>query len=149
MLLHEEETGKILNACFEVHKELGNGFLEAVYQEALELEFKNQNIPQEREKLLPITYKGKLLEKDYYADFICYGRIVVELKAVTALTSSHKAQVINYLKASSNEIGLLINFGTNSLKWERNSKIEKQKNRQIFRIRVTILCQFTNLVKNA
>ena len=125
MLLHEEETGKILNACFEVHKELGNGFLEAVYQETLELEFKNQNIPYEREKLLPITYKGKLLEKEYYADFICYGKIVVELKAVAALTSSHKAQVINYLKASSNEIGLLINFGTNSLKWERISKIEK------------------------
>ena len=125
MLLHEEETGKILNACFEVHKELGNGFLEAVYQEALELEFKNQKIPYEREKLLPITYKGKLLEKEYYADFICYGKIVVELKAVAALTSSHKAQVINYLKASSNEIGLLINFGTNSLKWERISKIEK------------------------
>ena len=125
MLLHEEETGKILNACFEVHKELGNGFLEAVYQEALELEIKNQNIPYEREKLLPITYKGKLLEKEYYADFICYGKIVVELKAVAALTSSHKAQVINYLKASSNEIGLLINFGTNSLKWERISKIEK------------------------
>ena len=125
MLLHEEETGKILNACFEVHKELGNGFLEAVYQEALELEFKNQNIPYEREKLLPITYKGKLLEKEYYADFICYGKIVVALKAVAALTSSHKAQVINYLKASSNEIGLLINFGTNSLKWERISKIEK------------------------
>ena len=125
MLLHEEETGKILNACFEVHKELGNGFLEAAYQAALELEFKNQNIPYEREKLLPITYKGKLLEKEYYADFICYGKIVVELKAVAALTSSHKAQVINYLKASSNEIGLLINFGTNSLKWERISKIEK------------------------
>ena len=125
MLLHEEETGKILNACFEVHKELDNGFLEAVYQEALELEFKNQNIPYEREKLLPITYKGKLLEKEYYADFICYEKIVVELKAVAALTSSHIAQVINYLKASSNEIGLLINFGTNSLKWERISKIEK------------------------
>ncbi|MBS7266068.1 MAG: GxxExxY protein [Treponema sp.] len=72
-----------------------------------------------------MTYKGKLLEKEYYADFICYGKIVVELKAVAALTSSHKAQVINYLKASSNEIGLLINFGTNSLKWERISKIEK------------------------
>ena len=125
MLLHEEETGKILNDCFEVHKELGNGFPEAVYQEALELEFKNQNIPYEREKLLPITYKGKLLEKEYYADFICYGKIVVELKAVAALTSSHKAQVISYLKASSNEIGLLIYFGTNSLKWERISKIEK------------------------
>ena len=125
MLLYEEETGKILNACFEVHKELGSGFLEAVYQEALEIELKNKNIPYEREKLLPITYKGKLLEKEYYADFICYGKIVVELKAVSTLTSSHKAQVINYLKASSNEIGLLINFGANSLKWERISKIEK------------------------
>ena len=129
MLLYENETGKILNACLEVHNELGNGFLEAVYQEALELEFKNQNIPYEREKLLPIVYKNKVLEKEYYADFVCYGKIVVELKAVTTLTTAHKAQVINYLKASSSEIGLLVNFGCNSLKWERISNLNSQKNR--------------------
>ena len=125
MLYYKQESYDIIGAAMHVYNTLGHGFLEAVYQEALELEFKNQNIPYEREKLLPITYKGKLLEKEYYADFICYGKIVVELKAVAALTSSHKAQVISYLKASSNEIGLLIYFGTNSLKWERISKIEK------------------------
>ena len=125
MIYYKQESYGIIGAAMHVYNTLGHGFLEAVYQEALELELKNQNIPYEREKLLPITYKGKLLEKDYYADFICYGKIVVELKAVAALTSSHKAQVINYLKASSNEIGLLIYFGTNSLKWERISKIEK------------------------
>lgn len=123
MLLYEEETGKILNACMEVFNELGNGFLEAVYQEALEKEFKIQNIPYEREKLLPIIYKGKKLNKEYYADFVCYGKIVVELKAVSNLVKAHKAQVLNYLKAANIEIGLLVNFGTNSLKWERISML--------------------------
>ena len=123
MLLFEDETKKILNACMEVHKELGNGFLEAVYQEALELELKRQKIPYEREKLLPIMYKGKQLEKEYYADFVCFQKIILELKSVSVLTTSHKAQIINYLKASNNKIGLLINFGCNSLKWERISNL--------------------------
>jgi len=123
MLLFEDETKKILNACMEVHKELGNGFLEAVYQEALELELKRQKIPYEREKLLPIMYKGKQLEKEYYADFVCFEKIILELKSVSVLTTSHKAQIINYLKASNNKIGLLINFGCNSLKWERISNL--------------------------
>ena len=121
MLIYEEETKKILNACMEVHKELGNGFLEAVYQEALSIEFENQGIPYEREKLLPVTYKGKQLNKEYYADFVCYGKIIVELKAVAIVSAAHKAQVINYLRASKNQIGLLVNFGCNSLKWERIS----------------------------
>ena len=121
MLKYEEETGKILNACMEVHKELGNGFLEPVYQEALEEEFKLQHIPYEREKLLNIIYKGKKLTKEYFADFVCYGNIIVELKAVTNLVKAHKSQVINYMKATNSEIGLLINFGENSLKWERIS----------------------------
>ena len=121
MLKYEEETGKILNACMEVHKELGNGFLEPVYQEALEEEFKLQHIPYEREKLLNIIYKGKKLTKEYFADFFCYGNIIVELKAVTNLVKAHKSQVINYMKATNSEIGLLINFGENSLKWERIS----------------------------
>jgi len=100
----------------EVHHELGNGFLEAVYQEALEEEFKIQNIPYEREKYLPIEYKGKTLSKEYFADFICYDDIIVELKAVTKIVAAHKAQVINYLKAADKEVGLLFNFGENSLK---------------------------------
>ena len=136
MLLYEKETEKILKACFEVHNELGNGFLEPVYQEALEKEFIIQKIPYEREKLLPIIYKGELLSKEYYADFVCYDKIIVELKAVTSLVKAHKAQVINYLKAADKEIGLLVNFGCNSLKWERISKIENRENRWIFRIRV-------------
>jgi GxxExxY protein len=119
MLKYEELTGKILNACMEVHKELGNGFLEPVYQEALEEEFKLQKIPYEREKLLPIVYKGKILTKEYYADFVCYENIIVELKAVTILAKTHKAQVLNYMKANKSEVGLLVNFGENSLKWER------------------------------
>ena len=121
MLKYEEETGKILKACMEVHKELGNGFLEPVYQEALEEEFKIQKIPYEREKLLTVMYKGKKLSKEYFADFVCYGNIIVELKAVTSLVKGHKAQVINYMKATNSEIGILVNFGENSLKWERIS----------------------------
>ena len=126
MLLYENETEKILKACFEVHNELGNGFLEAVYQEALEKEFKLQGIPYEREKLLPIVYKGQKLEKEYFADFICFGEIIVELKAVTILAKAHKAQVINYLKAADKEIGLLVNFGENSLKWQRISRFKER-----------------------
>ena len=119
MLKYEEQTSKILNACIEVHNELGNGFLEPVYQEALEEEFKLQGIPYEREKLLPVMYKGKQLNKEYYADFVCYENIIVELKAVTNLVKAHKAQLLNYMKATKAEIGLLINFGETSLKWER------------------------------
>ena len=89
----------------------------------------SKKIPYEREKLLPIIYKGELLSKEYYADFVCYGKIIVELKAVTSLVKAHKAQVINYLKAADKEIGLLVNFGCNSLKWERISKFESRENR--------------------
>ena len=129
MLEKEELTNKILNACFEVHNELGNGFLEPVYQEALETEFKLQGIPYDREKLLPIMYKGKKLEKEYYADFICFGDIIVELKAVSTLSKPHKAQVLNYLNAANKEIGLLINFGETKLKWERITKFKNMENR--------------------
>ena len=126
MLKYEEQTGKILNACMEVHNELGNGFLEPVYQEALEEEFKLQNIPYEREKLLPVMYKGKKLSKEYYADFVCYGNIVVELKSVGKIAKPHKAQVLNYLNASNLELGLLVNFGETSLKWERVSRFNEE-----------------------
>ena len=129
MLILEEYTAKIINACLEVHKELGNGFLEAVYQEALEQEFILQNIPYKREVCLPIKYKGKMLSKEYYADFVCFDKIIVELKAITKLATTHKAQVINYLKAADKEIGLLFNFGEFSLKWERITAFKNQENR--------------------
>ncbi len=103
----------------EVHKELGCGFLESVYQEALEIELTLRNIPFKKEAILPIYYKGKLLKKFYEADFFCYDEIIVELKALTELTSQHEAQVINYLKATNCEIGLLINFGQPSLQHKR------------------------------
>lgn len=138
MIEKDELTGKIINACMEVHNELGNGFLEPVYQEALEEEFKIQGIPYVREKLLPVMYKGKQLKKEYYADFVCYDDIIVELKAVSVLSKPHKAQVLNYLNAANKEIGLLINFGETKLKWERITKFKSQENRQIFRIRVAI-----------
>lgn len=127
MLEIEEKTSKIINACIEVHNELGCGFLEPVYQEALEKEFKIQEIPYKREEMLPIIYKGEILSKEYFADFVCYDEIIVELKAVTKLVKAHKAQVINYLKAGNKKIGLLVNFGENSLKWERISRFEKIK----------------------
>ena len=121
MLKFEEQTQKIINACLEVHNELKSGFLEPVYQEALELEFQLQKIPYEREKKLNIVYKGRKLKKEYFADFFCYDNIIVELKAVSRLENEHKAQVINYLKAINKEIGLLINFGKAPLQWERIS----------------------------
>ena len=129
MIEKEELTGKIINACMEVHNELGNGFLEPVYQEALEEEFKIQGILYVREKLLPVMYKGKQLKKEYYADFVCYDDIIVELKAVSVLSKPHKAQVLNYLNAANKEIGLLINFGETKLKWERITKFKSQENR--------------------
>lgn len=129
MIEKDELTGKIINACMEVHNELGNGFLEPVYQEALEEEFKIQGIPYVREKLLPVMYKGKQLKKEYYADFVCYDDIIVELKAVSVLSKPHKAQVLNYINAANKEIGLLINFGETKLKWERITKFKTQENR--------------------
>ena len=118
-LLFKNESFEIMGACFEVHKELGCGFLESVYQEALEYEFKERHIPYPKEAKLNISYKGRVLEKSYYADFVCYGNIILELKALESLDSSHESQVINYLKASNLELGILINFGQSSLQYKR------------------------------
>ena len=118
-LLLKEDVYNIVGACMEVHSTLGNGFLEAVYQEALEEEFKLRGIPYEREKQLRIIYKGKYLKKYYVADFICYDNIVVELKALSDLTSNHEAQVLNYLKTTGIKVGVLVNFGTKSLQYKR------------------------------
>ena len=119
MLLFEEESGKILRACMNVFNELGNGFLEAVYQEALAIEFNEMEIPYLREAKINIYYRGRKLNKEYYADFICYNEIIVELKCVSRIVNAHKAQVINYLHGTKKKVGLLVNFGESSLKWER------------------------------
>lgn len=106
-----------------VYNTLGPGFLEAVYQEALELELAKRNIPYEREKELSISYNGVVLKQTYRADFVCYGNIIVELKAVAHLDDTHRSQVFNYLKATGNKLGLLLNFGNaDGLEFERKVK---------------------------
>jgi GxxExxY protein len=110
-LIHEAETYQILGACFEVYKEKGCGFLEAVYQECLEIEFRLQGIPAKPQVVLPLSYKGQPLSKHYEADFVCYDCILVEIKAVSGLVDEHRAQVINYLSATGLKVGLLVNFG--------------------------------------
>ena len=109
-LIYPEESYKINGAIYEVHRELGPGLLEKVYQEALEKEFRLQGIPFEREKSFTIMYKGEELEQKYIADFICYDKVVVELKAVDELLPVHTAQVINYLAITGCKLGLLVNF---------------------------------------
>ena len=118
-LIYKEESYQIIGACFEVHKELGNGFLEAVYQEALEIELTNQKIPFEREKTLSIFYKGIKLQKKYVPDFICYDKIIVEIKALSQLNSDNESQILNYLKTTGFKVGILVNFGESSLKYKR------------------------------
>ena len=118
-LIFKDEIYKIIGACMEVHKFLGCGFLEAVYQEALAIEFTKQRIPFRQEKELKIPYKDVVLNKRYYADFICYEKIIVETKALSSLTTDHDAQVLNYLKATGFKLGLLVNFGEKSLKHKR------------------------------
>ena len=110
-LIHEQETYRILGACFVAYKEKGCGFLEAVYQECLELEFKLQDIPARALVPLALTYKGHKLKKTYEAGFICFDKVLVELKAASALADEHRAQVQNYLNATGLRVGLLINFG--------------------------------------
>jgi GxxExxY protein len=115
----EKETYKIIGICMEVHKNLGPGLLEIVYKDALELEFKENNIPFEREKEYSIEYKGIILPHKFYADFIINEDIVLEVKAIKEFSSEHIAQILNYIKLSSSEVGLLINFQTKSLQYKR------------------------------
>jgi GxxExxY protein len=111
MIIYKEESYHILGAAFDVYNKLGHGFLEAVYQEALEIEFQRRNIPYEREKELKIIYDGVELKQTYKADFVCYEKIIVELKAVSELDDAHRSQVYNYLHATGFKLGLLYNFG--------------------------------------
>jgi GxxExxY protein len=118
-LLFKEESYQIIGAAMEVHRELGCGFVEPIYQEALEKEFILRKIPYEREKELTVNYKGNLLTKTFRADFICYNKIILELKAVKEFSDEHYAQIYNYLRASRMDLGLLINFGTASIEFQR------------------------------
>ena len=110
-LIYETETYNLLGACFEVYKDKGCGFLEAVYQECLEMELGDRKVEFAARRPLQLSYKGRPLKQAYEPDFLCFGKIIVEIKAVKELTDEHRAQVINYLKATGMELGLLVNFG--------------------------------------
>ena len=110
-IIHPELSYKIMGACFEVYKEKGCGFLEAVYQECLELELSDQNIPFMAQQKLNLTYKGRPLKQTYEPDLVCDKKVIVEIKAVSALADEHRAQVHNYLRATGHRLGLLVNFG--------------------------------------
>jgi GxxExxY protein len=116
---NDPRTYAIIGAAMEVHRQLGCGFLEAVYQEALEIELAARGVPFEPQAVLPIRYKGRVLKTVYKADVIGYGAVVVELKALSRLSGVEEAQVLNYLKATGYEIGLLLNFGRPSLEYKR------------------------------
>ena len=118
-VLFKKESYSIIGAAMEVHRTLGKGFLESVYQESLGLEFKKRQIPFSREQILELFYKEDKLSKYFVADFICFDKIILELKSVSGLTSEHEAQVFNYLKATQMNLALLINFGSNSLQYKR------------------------------
>ena len=117
--IEDQQTFDLIGSCMKVHSELGAGFLEAVYQEALEIELKNRAIPYLREKQLPVFYCGQQLKSYYQVDFLCYGNVILELKALSSIGNNEQAQLINYLKASSLKRGLLVNFGSKSLQHKR------------------------------
>ncbi|MCB0599211.1 MAG: GxxExxY protein [Lewinellaceae bacterium] len=118
-LIYKEEAYKIIGACMEVYNTLGPGFLESVYQEALAIELEERGIPFVQESAIAIRYKGRELRKKFYADFLCYEDIIVELKAQDALLPNHEAQVLNYLKGTEKPLGLLVNFGGSSFQYKR------------------------------
>jgi len=119
-VIYKEESYRIMGACFEVYKEKGCGFVEPVYQECLAMELGLQAIPYREQTVLALNYKGQPLRQTYKPDFICFEKIILELKAVSALCDEHRAQVHNYLKATGHKLGLLLNFGSYpKLEWER------------------------------
>lgn len=118
-IIYRTESYDLIGAALEVHRQIGCGFTEPIYQEAFEEELRLRGIPFQREKTINISYKGKVLSKNFRPDFVCYDKIIVELKAVSEFTDEHFAQVYNYLKASGLELGILLNFGTTSLMHKR------------------------------
>ena len=124
--MKDPETHAIIGAAMEVHRQLGHGFLEAVYQQALALELSDRGIAFRREVDLPVRYKQRLLACEYRTDFVCFDHIVVELKAVGQLAAPHRAQIINQLKATDQPLGLLLNFGAPSLEYLRFVRSKKE-----------------------
>lgn len=118
-LLYKEEAYQIIGACMEVYKELGKGFSEIIYGDALDIELKNNNIIYSREERFDIAYKGNLLPHYYFADFVIDEKIIMEIKAISQLTESHVKQTLNYLAASKLKLALLVNFGEDSLSYKR------------------------------
>ncbi len=121
-LLYEEESNELMRLAFQLHNELGCGFKEKVYQDAFEVLLKENNVPYIREAHISLIYHGTVLNHDFYYDFLCYGKIGVELKALSILAGEHESQIINYLHVSNHKLGLLLNFGATSLqyKWYPN-----------------------------
>ena len=118
-LLFEEESYVVIGTCIEVHKQLGNSFYKEVYNEVLQKEFIKRKIPFERQKKLPLYYDGMLLKKQFTADFVCFGKIIVDLEFGKIDLENEKNQMINYLKATHFKLGFIINFSGKSLKWKR------------------------------
>jgi len=118
-LIYKEESYSIIGKCMKVHSNLGAGFLEIVYKDALEYEFKKAGIPFEREKKYVVNYEGIILPHKFYADFVVFDRIILEVKAVSSIADEFVAQAINYLKVSDNKLALIVNFGELSLKSKR------------------------------
>ena len=118
-LYKQEEYYKVIGLCMEVHRILGGGLLESVYKEALEIEFTNHNIPFEREKEFIIEYKGHNLKKRFYADFVVYGEIILEVKATKLLIDENIAQTLNYMNITKSGLGILANFSNKSLQHKR------------------------------
>jgi GxxExxY protein len=129
-LIYSDHTYEIIGLCYEVHNNLGPGFLEIVYKDALELEFKRAGIPYTREKKYEVNYKGVILPHHFYADFVVYNKIILEAKAVAHMPEKFVAMAINYLKVSNNKLALLVNFGEAKLEYKRlilEKKIEEWK----------------------
>lgn len=118
-LIYKEEFYKIIGICMEVHRLLGRGFLEIIYKDALEYEFKKNNITFEREKEYKIPYKEIILQHMYYADFVLFDKIILEVKAINGIIDEFIKQTLNYLSASNNKLGIIVNFGEDSLKYKR------------------------------
>lgn len=127
-LLYKEDVFKLVGHCMEVHRELGKGQDEVIYKDALVVELQQTSIPFARERKYEVAYKGVILPHHYYADFVVWDKILFEAKAVERLTDAHVKQVLNYLAVSKLELGLLVNFGADSLEWKR--VIHSQKNKQ-------------------
>ena len=127
-LIYKEETYRIVGSAMTVSNTLGCGFLEAVYQEAMEIELKESRVPFEAQKRINIQYKDRILQKEYVADFLCYDRIIVEIKAIKKITEIEETQLLNYLNATKLPLGLIVNFGAPKLEWKRYANTKRTAN---------------------